>query len=122
MLILRGPAKVDLIFPDQPHENAPPWEPDAENLDAIDAHFWDWMLWLRSKNASGKTQLIGTELEKMFDHLLSPLGVVSRPSSLVEAIAQYRDARDTVEKRFGVAVARELEFAVSPAFAGLTGG
>src|SRR5947207_675148 len=63
MLILHGPAKVDLIFPHEPHDNEPPWEPNAENLDAIDAHFWDWMLWLRSKHASAKTDLIASELE-----------------------------------------------------------
>ena len=117
MLILRGPAKVDLIFPDEPHDNEPPWEPNAANLDAIDAHFWDWMLWLRSKHASAKTDLIASELEKLFDHLLLPLGVRQRPMSIAEAITQYRDARDDAEKRFGVAVARELEQAASAAFA-----
>ena len=119
MLILRGPAKVDLIFPDEPHDNEPPWEPNGANLDAIDAHFWDWMLWLRSKHASGNLELVAGELEKLFDHLLLPLGVGRRPMSIAEAITQYRDARDDAEKRFGVAVARELEQAVSPAFAEL---
>ena len=122
MLILPEPAKVDLIFPDQPHNNEPPWEPNAANLDAIDAHFWDWMLWLRSKQASGKTDLIASELEKLFDHLLLPIGVVGRrPRSIAEAITQYRDARGDTEKRFGVAVGRELEHEVSPAFVGLPG-
>ena len=35
MLILRGPVM-----------------PSAENLGAIDAHLWDWLLWLRSKGTT----------------------------------------------------------------------
>src|SRR4051812_39710429 len=31
------------------------WMPG--NLQAIDAHFWDWMLWLRGKDARRKTRL-----------------------------------------------------------------
>ena len=64
MLIVLGPAKIDLILPDEPHTNEPPWQPDRENLNAIEAHFWDWMLWLRGKEAREKTELIQGELEK----------------------------------------------------------
>jgi hypothetical protein len=119
MLIVRGPAKVDLIFPDEPHSNEPPWEPDHDNLEAIEAHFWDWMLWLRGKEASGNTELIAGEMHKLFDHLLAPLGVKRRPSSIAGAIASYRDARDHAEQQFGVAVRRDLEAAAAPAFASL---
>jgi len=65
MLILRGPVKVDLIFPDEPHLDDPPWRPDRENLAALDAHFWDWTLWLSSKVASGKDELVAGELAKL---------------------------------------------------------
>ena len=92
--MLAGPTKIDLLFPDEPHELEPPWEPTRENLAGIDDHFWDWMLWLRSKFASGKTELIASELDKMFAHLLEPLGVPRRPSSISDAIVAYRDARD----------------------------
>jgi hypothetical protein len=51
MLILGGPVKVDLIFAGQGHEHELPWKPSHETLAGIDAHFWDWMLWLRSKQA-----------------------------------------------------------------------
>ena len=119
MLIVAGPAKVDLIFPDQPHNIEPRWEPSADNLDAIDAHFWDWMLWLRSKAAGEKTELIAHELDKLFDHVLRPLGVGRRPSSILEAIAWYRDARDHAERQFAVTIRRELERAASPAFSSL---
>jgi hypothetical protein len=119
MLIVRGPAKVDLIFPDEPHSNDPPWVPDRGNLEELEAHFWDWMLWLRGKEARAKTELIGSELDKLFDHLLAPLGVKRRPSAITDAIASYQDARDQAEERFGVTVSRDLEAAVAPAFAEL---
>ncbi len=116
MLILRGPAKVDLIFPDEPHTEEPPWQPNHGNLGAIDAHFWDWMLWLRGKEASGKADLVASELDKLFDHLLAPLGVKHPPRSIGDALASYRRAREDAERRFGVIVRRELEAAAAPAF------
>jgi hypothetical protein len=115
MLIVAGPAKIDLIFAEEPHTEEPPWEPKGENLDAIDAHFWDWMLWLKAKEASGKLELVDTELDKLFGHLLAPLQVQRRPSSIAEAVAAYRAARRRAERRFGVAVGRELEAVVAPA-------
>jgi hypothetical protein len=117
MVIVTGPAKIDLIFPKEPHTDEPPWEPNGQNLDAIDAHFWDWMLWLNAKEASGKLERVDTELDKLFAHLLAPLQVQHRPSSIPEAVACYRAARTRAERRFGVAVARELETVVAPAFA-----
>lgn len=121
MLVVRGPTKIDLIFPDEPHTIEAPWEPNAANLAAIDAHFWDWLLWLRSKEASRKTELVEGELEKLSDHLLRPLGVEWRPSSIPQAIELYRDARNRAESRFGTAVPRDLEAAVLPAFSGVRG-
>jgi hypothetical protein len=117
MLILRGPTKVDLIFPDEPHTNEPPWEPNHRNLGAIEAHFWDWMLWLRGKEASGKADLLEREFDKLFDHMLAPLGVEHRPSSITDAITHYQAARNRAERRFGVTVSREIENAVAPPFA-----
>jgi hypothetical protein len=115
MVILRGPTKVDLIFPDEPHAHEPPWVPRADNLDALDAHFWDWMLWLRAKEAAGKTDVVATELGKLFDHLLGPLGVEQMPSSIGEAVAVYRTARGEVEERLGHVVSRDLEAEVTAA-------
>jgi hypothetical protein len=117
MLILRGPTKVDLIFPDEPHANEPPWEPNRGNLDAIDAHFWDWMLWLGGKEAGGKTEIVRAELDKLYDHLLAPLGASRRPCSIGEAVSAYQAARDRAERRFGVVVRREVEASVAPALA-----
>jgi predicted nucleotidyltransferase len=97
MLILRGPVKVDLIFPD-PHEKEPPWEPGSETLGGIDDHFWDWMLWLHAKEAVGKDELVETELRK----------------PIAEAVESYRAARDRAEVRYGRIVDRALEQAVAP--------
>ena len=113
MLILDGPAKVDLIFPGESHALEPPWEPAAGNLEAIDVHFWDWMLWLNAKEARG-SERVEEELQKLFEHLLGPLGGRRRPSSVAEAVAEYRAARDAAEARFGVTVDRRVEAAVAP--------
>jgi hypothetical protein len=117
MLILHGAVKVDLIF-DDAHVQDPPWEPNAENLGAIDDHFWDWMLWLRGKEAGGKREVVAAELEKLFEHLLGPLGAPRAPSSIAEALASYRAARDQAERRFGQAVRRDVEAEVAPALEG----
>jgi hypothetical protein len=114
MLITRDPTKVDLIFPEEPHVEEPPWEPDAGNLDAIDDHFWDWMLWLKGKEAGGKHEVVSAELEKLFVNLLGPLGAEKPPSSIAEAIASYRAVRNAAERRFGRTVRRDVEAAVAP--------
>jgi hypothetical protein len=115
MLILRGPAKIDLIFADQPHQDEPPWEPERDNLAAIDRHFWDWMLWLESKEAAAKEDVVASELEKLFHHLLAPLGVRQAPPSVSAAVAAYRDARAHAEQRFQCRVPRELETEIASA-------
>jgi hypothetical protein len=113
MLILRGPVKVDLIFPEEPHVHEPPWVPSAENLGAIDAHLWDWLLWLSSKEG----ELVAAELEKLFVHLLRPLGVERVPSSIAEAVELYRPARDATAARLGCVIPPALEAEVAPVFA-----
>src|SRR5439155_19368196 len=105
----------DLIFSEEPHEKERPWRPGPDTLGGIDDHFWDWMLWLRSKEAAGKDELAAAELEKLFGHLLAPLGVEAPPASIAEAVVAYREARDRAGQRFGVRVSRELENAVAPA-------
>lgn len=114
MLMLRGPVKVDLIFSDVPHTFEPPWPVSAATLEGIDAHFWDWVLWLSSKDARGKHEVVDRELEKLFEHLLAPLGVRSQPASIGEAVAAYRAGRARAEDALGVEVPRELENEVAP--------
>ena len=114
MAILPGPVKVDLIFAGEPHVHEPPWVPSAENLGALDAHLWDWLLWLRSKEASGKDEIVAAELEKLFVHLLRPLGVDRVPRSVADAVELYRPARDalgTVPRELEAEVVRALRAA-----------
>jgi hypothetical protein len=115
MLIVPGPAKIDLIFPQEPHRHEPPWQPRSDNLAAIDAHFWDWMLWLRGKAARGKGELVAAELQKLSVHLLRPLGVGRSPETIAEAVALYRAALDDAQSRLGCAISRQLEAEVAPA-------
>ena len=114
MLLLAGPVKVDLIFA-EPHAPESAWQPNAANLAAIDAHFWDWVLWLRGKQAHQQTALVAAELRKMFGHILEPMGISRRPTSIDDAIATYRHARAALERTFGSAVPRTIEQAVYPA-------
>jgi len=72
------------------------------------------MLWLRSKPLADR-ELHETELNKLFVHLLAPLGVEAVPRSVGEAVASYLHARDRAEARFGIKVPRHLEEEVAPA-------
>jgi hypothetical protein len=117
MLMLPDPVKVDLIFPDVLHTPEPPRQPARDNLDAIDAHFWDWMLWLASKQARGNDDLVAAELEKAHEHLLAPLGAWRAPTAIAAAVDEYREARARAEARFGVVVDRRLDAAVAPVLA-----
>jgi hypothetical protein len=114
MLLLAGPVKVDLIFPDEPFESLPPWTVSAETLDGIDQHFWDWILWLASKREKREDELVRRELIKLRDHLLGPLGVDRVPGSIGAAVDGYRAARDEREREFGVEVSRRREREVLP--------
>jgi Nucleotidyltransferase domain len=115
MLMLSGPVKVDLIFPEEPYESLPPWTVTVETLDGIDRHFWDWILWLASKREKGQDDLVRRELLKMSEHLLRPLGVDRVPGSIEDALDSYRFARDQRESEFGLEVSRRLEGEVLPA-------
>ena len=114
MLLLAGPVKVDLIFPDEPFESLPPWTVSAETLDGIDQHFWDWILWLASKREKRENELVRRELIKLRDHLLGPLGEDRVPGSIGAAVERYRAARDEREREFGVEVSRRRQREVLP--------
>jgi hypothetical protein len=103
MLMLPGPAKVDLIF-DMPQDPKPPWRVVPETLHAVDHHFWDWALWLAGKDLRGEEALVRTELGKMFGHLLRPMGAKSPPETIAAAVRLYARLRGEQERRFDVAV------------------
>jgi predicted nucleotidyltransferase len=114
MLILCGPVKVDLIF-DRPHEPEPVWKVSAETLQAVDHHFWDWILWMAAKQSGGKHELVQQEFDKMSSNLLRPMGVERVPDAVETAVALYTSARRELENRLGVEMSKELENEIRPA-------
>jgi hypothetical protein len=108
MLVLPGPVKVDLFPGEERREIEPPWEPTPANLAAVDAHFWDWTLWLGSKALHRRTDLVGEELQKLHHNLLGPLGVADPPSTIDPAVTEYRRARDRLEHEWNISIGREL--------------
>ncbi|WP_395108636.1 nucleotidyltransferase domain-containing protein [Actinomadura sp. SCN-SB] len=114
LLIFPGPVKVDLIFPEMPRSRNRPWRVGPDTLAAMDAHFWDWSLWLVSKRRHGMTDRVRGELLKMSRHLLRPLGIDTLPLSLEEAADRYVRARDRLETRYGTRISRRLEEEVLP--------
>jgi hypothetical protein len=115
MLMLRGPTKIDLIFFEETMAEQPPWQVSAETLAAIDAHFWDWILWLAAKRAGGRDDLVGQELAKMHGYLLGPLGVDEAPATIEQAVDAYVAVSRSAERRLGVEVPRGLREEVLPA-------
>ena len=111
MLLLRGPVKIDLLFPDLPWVKLPPWEVSPDTLAPIDAHFWDWILWLASK-VEKRDAGVAHQYDLMYGHLLSPLGAKHVPASIDDAIRFYRASRSDREKEFGIESPREAEHEV----------
>jgi hypothetical protein len=106
MLMLRGPLKLDLLFLGRVNDPRGPWTPSAETLPAIDDHFWDWILWLKSKEA--REDLFHEQLGLLHENLLQPLGAPERPTGVEHALELYLEARDRAEEAFGVDVNRTL--------------
>ena len=97
--LLSGPRKVDFIF-EVAHSPSPPYMPSRDNLATMDVHFWDWTVWLVSKQARGQTALVTSELAKMHDLLTGPLGVDRPVYTIEEAVRTYLRARRRAEERF----------------------
>jgi hypothetical protein len=113
MLVLRDGTKVDFVL-QRPPDLQPPWVPAGENLHAVDAHFWDWILWLGAKQLRGDDALVQVTLRRlMYHHLLAPLGATSPPATIGEAVELYRSLRAQREREFDAAVARDLDAVVS---------
>jgi hypothetical protein len=114
MLMLRGPTKIDLIFSSEPMRRRPPWQVRADTLAPLDAHFWDWILWLAAKRAAGRDELVRDQLAEMHGYLLAPLGVGAAPATIPQAVQEYLAASAEAEHRLGVAVQRALRDEVLP--------
>jgi hypothetical protein len=112
MLMLPGPVKVDFLFLGRPNPPAPPWRVSAETLPAVDDHFWDWILWLASKQSAGRADLVGDQLRLLHEHLLAPIGVQHAPETVAEALAAYlkqRNAPSALEREVRPTVEAALE-------------
>jgi hypothetical protein len=118
MLLLPGPTKIDLLFVNQPREWSPAWDPSPETLEAIDRHFWDWILWLEQKRRGGRPEVTAKSLRDMYELMLRPMGVPAEPRSLPAAIDSYLDARGELERAFDMRLPRDLEHEVRPAVQG----
>ncbi|GAA1572097.1 hypothetical protein GCM10009678_63460 [Actinomadura kijaniata] len=114
LVVLPGPVKVDLVFPEVARRPNPPWRVGPDTLPAIDVHFWCWTLGLVAKRRHGMNDRVRGELLRMSGHLLAPLGVREVPSSLEEAATRYLRARDRLETRYGQPVPRRLEREILP--------
>ncbi len=115
MVVFDGPIKVDVFPIGASRRIQPPWLLSADTLTPIDAHFWDWTLWLGGKALRGEWQLVADELAKMHEFLLRPLGVPSAPASLDEAVASFHRARAQAADALGIGVAPDLGRQVSNA-------
>ncbi len=114
MLMLVGAVKVDLIFPDQRHELESAWQPSGDNLDAIDRHFWDWIVYVEQKRTGGHHEQVSTLLHDMHILMLKPMGIAEPPTSISQAVESYTIARHRLEQGYGVTVPRDLDDQVRP--------
>ena len=108
MLMLPGARKIDLFPGDERRPIEPPWRPGPDTLGGIDAHFWDWTLWLGAKSLAGHHELVLSELDKMHEHVLGPLGAGSTAGSITESVHTYLSASAEWENRCDVALPTEL--------------
>jgi len=112
MLVLQDGTKVDFVLR-RPPDLQPPWVATAETLPAIDAHFWDWIVWLGGKQLRRSDELVHVMLTHvMFDHLLAPLGATTPPNTIADAVAVYESLLTARERELGVTVDRRLATAV----------
>jgi hypothetical protein len=108
-VLLAGPTKIEYLFLDRSQHAMPALEPGPETLDAINAHFWDWIWWIATKASIGQNELVAEHLAQLFEHLLAPIGVTDRPADIATAIHAFASRRDELERDHGVTVSRALE-------------
>jgi len=97
--LLPGPRKVDFVF-SHPHTPGPAYVARRATLRPMDVHFWDWTVWLASKEGGPQAEIVTGELRKMHELLLGPLGVPLAPPTIAAAVRAYRAARGAAERRF----------------------
>jgi hypothetical protein len=108
MLVLSDGTKVDFVL-QRPPRLEPPWVVTRETLPAVDAHFWDWILWLGGKQLRGNDALVDVMLSRvMYEHLLVPMGASAPPATIAEAVELYTALRDARDRELGITVDGEL--------------
>jgi hypothetical protein len=113
MVVLAGAVKADLLPGARPNPTtAAGGRTPRPELHDIDAHFWDWNLWLGAKRLRGQDTLVRAELGKMWRHLLRPLGAAGPPATQQQAIILYLGLRPKREQQLGQAVSPDLGNAV----------
>ena len=111
-------VKVDLLLDlaeRRPSADSP--AVTAATLPGIDAHFWDWNLWLGSKRLRATETLVRAELAKMWGYLLKPLGGIAAPTTQREAIAEYLRQLQRLERRLDIHIPPDLGRAVQATLA-----
>jgi hypothetical protein len=108
MMILRGPTRVDIIF-DHRQQQKPPWTVNSETIIPINSHFWDWILFIASKEAKGSMDIVSKELRKMYPYLLAPLGCTRIPDSVEEAVREFILLFGEHKRLFNIVVDPALE-------------
>jgi hypothetical protein len=113
-VMLRGPTKVEYLFLEQSQRPMPPANPGKDTLDAINTHFWDWIWWLATKEAAGRSDLVAEHLPQLYRHLLRPMGVDLIPGDIDAAMESFIERRNALERNYGTLVSRAVESEVRP--------
>ena len=108
-VLLRGPVKIEYLFLEQSQDPMPPREPSRDTLPAINTHFWDWIWWLTTKAAIGRSDLVAEHMPQLYAQLLRPMGINAVPASIDSAVEVFVAGRNALEEEFGVSVDRALE-------------
>jgi hypothetical protein len=108
-VMLRGPTKLEYLFLDESQDAMPALAPGPDTLAAINTHFWDWIWWLITKDAAGRSDLVAEHMPQLHAHLLRPLAIDAVPEGIDDAIAAFVARRDALERAYGVSVPRALE-------------
>ena len=108
-VLLRGPTKIEYLFLGRSQDPLPPLQPSPDTLPAINTHFWDWIWWLATKAAVGRSDLVAEHMPQLYTQLLRPMGISAVPATIESAVEVFVARRNALEEEFGISVDRALE-------------
>jgi hypothetical protein len=108
-VLLPGLTKIEYLFLDRSQDPRPPLRPGRDTLVAINTHFWDWIWWITTKAAAGRTDLVVEHLAQLHAQILEPMGISPAPTSIGSAVQVFVERRNALEGEFGLTVDRQLE-------------